>query len=79
MSCRGSWTGWNGTGWWAVASARGPFVTHMPVVSPETGDKHKTGGGHVFLAFPKRAGDPRSPPTPLKHANVPELCSNWSQ
>lgn len=72
---RCSWTGWNGTGW-AVASARRPFVTHMPAVSPETGDKHTTGGGHVF---PKRAGDPRSTPAPLKHANVPVLCSNWSQ
>lgn len=59
----------------------GPGVICHTYASRLTGDEqptHTTGRGHVFLGFVKAFQSPRHP-TPLKHANVPALCSNWSQ
>lgn len=61
-----------GMGGGSVMADHRPFVTHMPVASPETEHERTTGRGHVLLCF-LRPGDPHSTP---HHSNMlMYLCS----
>lgn len=63
--------------WLAVTAEQGSFVTHMLVLSLEIFSWNAPGCGHVFVFC--KAFRSSHHPAPLKHANVPVLCSNWSQ